>query len=82
MGARGRLPGCHDLGPPPTLRRDDSAICYPDGLGVEAEMVSQGLACDCERFSGGRYRDAEQRAADGGATIGEVYPVPSYCRPR
>ena len=48
MGARGRLPGCHDLGPPPTLRRDDSAICYPDGLGVEAEMVSHGLARDCE----------------------------------
>ena len=28
------------------------AVCYLDGVDIAATMVSQGLARDCERFSG------------------------------
>lgn len=45
-------------------------------------LVRQGLARDCERFSGGRYRAAERQAADEGATIRASYPLPGYCTPR
>jgi micrococcal nuclease len=58
------------------------AVCYMDGADIAAVLVSQGLARDCERFSGGRYRAAEQQAADGGATIRASYSLPGYCRDR
>ena len=45
-------------------------------------MVRAGLARDCPRFSGGRYGAAELQAAAAGATIGESYTLPGYCRPR
>ena len=58
------------------------AVCYLEGVDIAATMVSQGLARDCERFSGGRYRDAEQQAADGGAAIRATYSLPGYCMPK
>ena len=58
------------------------AICYLDGVDIAATMVSQGLARDCERFSGGRYRATEQQAADGGATIKAIFSLPAYCMPK
>jgi endonuclease YncB( thermonuclease family) len=45
-------------------------ICYVEGADVAAAMVSAGVARDCPRFSGGRYREAEVRAAASGSTIG------------
>jgi endonuclease YncB( thermonuclease family) len=54
-------------------------ICYLDGVDISAEMVRQGLARDCPRFSGGRYRVIEAGAAAGGATIGRTYRLPGYC---
>lgn len=38
-----------------------------------------GLARDCPRYSGGRYREAEREAARNGATIGRSYRLPGYC---
>jgi micrococcal nuclease len=59
-----------------------AAICTLDGADIAEELVRQGLARDCERFSGGRYQEAELQAAQGGATIGETYKLPRYCRKR
>ena len=56
------------------------AICYLDGQDVAAVLVQRGLARDCPRFSGGRYAEAEFQAAADGATIGQAYRLPRYCR--
>lgn len=45
------------------------------GEDIGAAVIAAGLARDCPRFSGGRYRALEPPAA---ATL----PFPSYCRPR
>lgn len=37
---------------------------------------------DCPRYSGGRYRKIEAKAAAAGVSIGETYMVPGYCRAR
>jgi endonuclease YncB( thermonuclease family) len=58
------------------------AVCYLDAEDIAESMVRQGLARDCPRFSGGRYRSAEIRAAAAGATIGKDYVLPVYCRSR
>jgi hypothetical protein len=41
-------------------------------------LARQALARDCPRFSGGHYREIEQ-AAEGGATIRQIYRLPGYC---
>jgi endonuclease YncB( thermonuclease family) len=58
------------------------AVCYLNGVDLEALMVRNGFARDCPRYSGGRHAEAERHAADEGAAIGRVYPLPGYCRPR
>ena len=58
------------------------AFCYLDGADIEAIMVRVGFALDCPRYSGGRHAEAERKAAAEGATIGQVYALPRYCRPR
>jgi endonuclease YncB( thermonuclease family) len=57
-------------------------ICYLDGMDISAEMVRRGVARDCPRFSGGRYRDIETQTAASGATINASYPLPGYCLPK
>jgi endonuclease YncB( thermonuclease family) len=57
-------------------------VCYVDGADISEVMVERGVARDCPRFSQGRYAEAEVQAAAGGATIGDDYPLPGYCRPR
>jgi len=57
-------------------------VCYLDGTDISEELVRRGLARDCPRFSGGRYAQAERRAAAEGASIAEVYTLPGYCRRR
>jgi len=39
------------------------AVCYLNGVDVEAIMVRNGFARDCPRFSGGRHAEAERQAA-------------------
>ena len=56
--------------------------CYLDDQDISEIMVRRGLARDCPRFSGGRYRAVELQAAAAGATIGTSYPLPGYCTPR
>jgi hypothetical protein len=34
-------------------------VCYLEGVDISAEMVRRGVARDCPRFSGGRYRVIE-----------------------
>ena len=66
-----------------TRTRDRCAgVCFLDGRDIAAELVRQGLARDCPRFSGGRYADEELVAAQAGATIAETYRLPGYCRAR
>ena len=48
--------------------------CYRDGQDIAALLVGMGLARDCPRFSGGRYRGLEREP---GASL----PLPGYCRP-
>ena len=55
-------------------------ICYLEGQDISALMVRRGLARDCPRFSGGRYAEAELQAAADGATIGQAYLLPGYCK--
>jgi micrococcal nuclease len=57
-------------------------VCYLEGEDVSEIMVHRGVARDCPRFSQGRYAEAERHAAVGGATIGRIYTLPGYCRPR
>ena len=38
-------------------------ICHLDGQDIAAIAVANGQALDCGRYSGGRYRDFETRAA-------------------
>ena len=59
-----------------------AGICYLEGEDISEVMVHRGVARDCARFSRGRYAEAERRAAAEGATIGRIYAVPGYCRPR
>ena len=55
------------------------AICYLKGGDVAAKLVSNGLARDCVRYSGGRYEAIEQHAGEAGATIKQTYRLPGYC---
>jgi len=41
---------------------------------VAEELVKRGLARDCERFSGGRYKELETPSA-------RLLPLPPYCSP-
>ena len=51
-------------------------LCYlDDGTDIGAELISQGFARDCPRFSGGRYASFE---VDRSKTL----PFPDYCRRR
>ncbi len=54
------------------------AICRVDGRDLGEAVVAAGLARDCPRYSGGRYRGVEARAGP----IVEDYELPGYCRPR
>ena len=56
------------------------AICHLEGADISATLVRQGLARDCPRFSGGRYREIEQAAVDRGAMIREIYRLPGIAR--
>ena len=47
-------------------------ICYVAGRDVAELLVTRGLARDCPRFSGGRYRELETPAA-------RRLPLPGYC---
>jgi endonuclease YncB( thermonuclease family) len=47
-------------------------ICYVAGRDVAERLVRLGLARDCERFSGGRYRALEPASA-------RNLPLPGYC---
>lgn len=58
------------------------AVCYLDGVDIGEALVAEGLARDCPRYSGGRYRSAEMAAAAAGARIRDSYRLPGYCRPR
>lgn len=49
-------------------------ICYVEGKDVAAELVRRGLARDCPRFSGGRYKELETASA-------RLLPLPPYCSP-
>jgi endonuclease YncB( thermonuclease family) len=55
------------------------ATCYLDGADIAEMIIAMGLARDCPRYSGGRYQEAEHRAAQQGATISEIYKLPEYC---
>jgi micrococcal nuclease len=57
-------------------------VCYLEDRDISEIMVHRGVARDCPRFSQGRYTKAEPQAAAEGATIGGLYPLPEYCRPR
>jgi micrococcal nuclease len=57
-------------------------VCYLDGADISEAMVHRGVARDCPRFSQERYARAERQAAAAGATIGGIYTLPGYCRPR
>jgi endonuclease YncB( thermonuclease family) len=70
---------CHPDG---TRSRDRIvAVCELAGVDLGAYLVRLGLARDCPRFSGGRYRPLEAALGDD-APILRLYTLPSYCRPR
>lgn len=54
-------------------------VCFVDAAGgvkdIGAAVIEAGLARDCPRFSGGRYKALERPEAAG-------LPYPSYCVPR
>lgn len=48
-------------------------ICYLGGQDIGAAIIEAGLALDCPRFSGGRYKAVEKAAARG------AIKLPRYC---
>jgi endonuclease YncB( thermonuclease family) len=38
-------------------------VCFADGRDIGAAVIAAGLALDCRRYSGGRYRYLETPAA-------------------
>jgi hypothetical protein len=54
-------------------------VCRLESAGVADVLARQGLAHECPGVSGGHYREIEQAAVDGGATIRQVYRLPGYC---
>jgi micrococcal nuclease len=58
------------------------AVCRLNGTDIAEALVRMGFARDCPRYSSGKYQAAEHQAAAQGATIGETYGLPAYCRPR
>ena len=55
-------------------RLDDEATVGDGDTDIGAIMIQAGLARDCPRFSGGRYRDLEMDAS-------RALPLPAYCTP-
>ncbi|MBK1634355.1 thermonuclease family protein [Rhodovulum adriaticum] len=49
-------------------------VCYLDGQDIGAIAIANGQALDCPRYSGGRYRKLETRAARA------RLPRAGYCR--
>lgn len=49
-------------------------ICYADGVDIGAAVIAAGYALDCARYSGGRYREFETKAARSRITRAK------YCR--
>ena len=49
-------------------------ICYLDGQDIGEAVIKAGLALDCPRYSSGRYKFVESKAARTRITL------PSYCR--
>ncbi|MXU66842.1 thermonuclease family protein [Oceanomicrobium pacificus] len=47
--------------------------CYLDRTNLSAAIIAAGLARDCPRYSGGRYREYETSAS-------RELPFPGYCR--
>ena len=35
------------------------AVCFSNGVNLNAEMIRLGYALDCKRYSGGKYRSLE-----------------------
>ena len=66
----GRVVVCHLTGE--RTRDRNVGRCYVGGADLAAGLISSGLARDCARYSGGRYRALEAPAA---ATM----TLPSYC---
>ena len=51
-------------------------VCYlDDGTDIGAAIITEGLARDCPRFSGGRYEIYETEKS-------RTLPFPGYCRKR
>ena len=48
--------------------------CYLDGQDIGAVVISEGLALDCPRYSGGRYGEFEVAGAQ------DQIMLPGYCR--
>ena len=51
-------------------------VCFLEGQDIGALAISAGMALDCQRYSGGRYRDLETPAAR------SRLPRAGYCRAR
>ena len=49
-------------------------ICYLDDKDIGAAVIEAGLALDCPRFSGGKYKAVETEAAR------SRIKLPGYCR--
>lgn len=47
--------------------------CFLDGQDIGAAVIAAGLARDCPRYSGGRYKSIERSDA-------KLLPFPKYCR--
>jgi endonuclease YncB( thermonuclease family) len=49
-------------------------VCYlDDGTDIGAAIITEGLARDCPRYSGGRYVEFETEKS-------RTLPLPDYCR--
>ena len=53
-------------------RLDDEATIGDGDTDIGAIMIQAGLARECPRYSGGRYRDLEMDAS-------RALPLPAYC---
>jgi endonuclease YncB( thermonuclease family) len=56
-----------------------AALCFLRDQDLGAAQVRAGVARDCPRYSGGRYRSAEAAARAEGHDLSRDYQLPEYC---
>lgn len=62
-----------------TTRKRPVGVCFAGDVELGEAMVRGGFARGCPRYSKSRYSQVEEEAAEKGAKLAALYPLPKYC---